>query len=41
MKKKDIILGIGIIAAALLMLLVMQRNSGEEGDKIQVTLDGA
>ena len=40
MKKKDIILGIGIIAAALLMLLVMQRNSGEEGDKIQVTLDG-
>ena len=40
MKKKDIILGIGIIAAALLMMLVMQRNSGEEGDKIQVTLDG-
>ena len=40
MKKKDIILGIGIIAAALLMLLVMHRNSGEEGDKIQVTLDG-
>lgn len=40
MKKKDIILGIGIIAVALLMLLVMQINRGEEGDRIQVTLDG-
>ena len=40
MKKKDIILGIGIIAAALLMLLVMQINRGEEGDLIQVTMDG-
>ena len=40
MKKKDIILGIGIIAVALLMLLFMQINRGEEGDRIQVTLDG-
>ena len=40
MKKKDIILGIGIITVALLMLLFMQINRGEEGDRIQVTLDG-
>lgn len=40
MKKKDIILGIGIIAVALLMLLFMQINRGEEGNRIQVTLDG-
>ena len=40
MKKKDIILGIGIIAAALLMLLVLQINRGEEGNRIQVILDG-
>ncbi len=40
MKKKDIILGSGIIAAALLMLLVLQINRGEEGNRIQVILDG-
>lgn len=40
MKKKDIILGIGIIVAALLMLLVLQINRGEEGNRIQVILDG-
>ena len=40
MKKKDIILGIGIIAAVLLMLLVLQINRGEEGNRIQVILDG-
>ena len=40
MKKKDIILGIGMITVALLMLLFMQINRGEEGDRIQVTLDG-
>ena len=40
MKMKDIILGIGIIAAALLMLLVLQINRGEEGNRIQVILDG-
>lgn len=40
MKKKDIILGIGIIATALLMLLVLQINRGEEGNRIQVILDG-
>ena len=40
MKKKDIILGIGIIAVALLMLLVLQINRGEEGNRIQVILDG-
>lgn len=40
MKKKDIILGIGMIAAALLMLLVLQINRGEEGNRIQVILDG-
>ena len=40
MKKKDIILGIGIIAVALLMLLVLQISRGEEGNRIQVILDG-
>ena len=40
MKKKDIILGIGIIAVALLMLLVLQINRREEGNRIQVILDG-
>ena len=40
MKKKDLILGAGIIVIALAMLLVMQLTRGEEGNQIQVTLDG-
>ena len=33
-------LGAGIIVIALAMLLVMQLTRGEEGNQIQVTLDG-
>ena len=40
MKKKDLMLGAGIIVIALAMLLVMQLTRGEEGNQIQVTLDG-
>ena len=40
MKKKDLILGAGIIVIAFAMLLVMQLTRGEEGNQIQVTLDG-
>ena len=40
MKKKDLILGAGIIVIALAMLLVMQLTRGEEGNQIRVTLDG-
>jgi hypothetical protein len=40
MKKKDLILGAGIIVIALAMLLVMQLTRGEEGNQIQITLDG-
>ena len=40
MKKKDLILGAGIIVIALAMLLVMQLTRGEEGNQIQVTLNG-
>ena len=40
MKKKDLILGAGIIVIALAMLLVMQLTRGEEGKQIRVTLDG-
>lgn len=34
MKKKDLILGAGIIVIALAMLLVMQLTRGEEGNQI-------
>ena len=40
MKKKDLILGAGIIVIALAMLLVMQLTRGEEGNQIRVMLDG-
>ena len=40
MKKKDLILGAGIIVIALAMLLVMQLTRGEEGNQIQITLNG-
>lgn len=40
MKKKDMMLGAGIIVIALAMLLVMQLTRGEEGNQIQITLDG-
>ena len=40
MKKKDLILGAGIIVIALAMLLVMRLTRGEEGNQIRVTLDG-
>lgn len=40
MKKKDLILGAGIIVIALAMLLGMQLTRGEEGNQIRVTLDG-
>lgn len=33
-------LGAGIIVIALAMLLVMQLTRGEEGNQIQITLDG-
>ena len=40
MKKKDLILGAGIIVIAFAMLLVMQLTRGEEGNQIRVMLDG-
>lgn len=40
MKKKDLILGAGIIVIALAMLLGMQLTRGEEGNQIRVMLDG-
>ena len=40
MKKKDRLFGAGIIIVALVMLLAMQLTRGEEGNQIQITLDG-
>lgn len=40
MKKKDMVLGIGIVVIALIMLLIMQMTRTEEGNRIQITLDG-
>lgn len=40
MKKKDLLFGAGIIIVALVMLLAMQLTRGEEGNQIQITLDG-
>lgn len=40
MKKKDLLFGVGIIIVALVMLLAMQLTRGEEGNQIQITLDG-
>lgn len=40
MKKKDLLFGAGVIIVALVMLLAMQLTRGEEGNQIQITLDG-
>ena len=40
MKMKDMVLGIGIVVIALIMLLIMQMTRTEEGNRIQITLDG-
>lgn len=34
------VLGIGIVVIALIMLLIMQMTRTEEGNRIQITLDG-
>lgn len=40
MKKNDVILGGGILITALLLFLVMHLTRGEEGNQIQITVDG-
>lgn len=40
MKKKDFLLGGGILAVALVMFLVMKVTGSEAGKRIQVTVDG-
>lgn len=40
MKKNDVILGGGILIAALLLFLVMHLIRGEDGNQIQITVDG-
>lgn len=40
MKKNDVILGGGILIVALLLFLVMHLTRGEEGNQIQITVDG-
>ena len=40
MKKKDFMLGGGILAVALALLLVMKVTGSEAGNRIQVTVDG-
>ena len=40
MKKKDFLLGGGILAVALALLLVMKVTGSEAGNRIQVTVDG-
>ena len=40
MKKNDVILGGGILIAALLLFLVMHLTRGEDGKQIQITVDG-
>lgn len=39
-KKKDFLLGGGILAVALALLLVMKVTGSEAGNRIQVTVDG-
>lgn len=41
MKRNDVILGGGILIAALLLFLVMHLTRGEDGNQIQITVDGA
>lgn len=40
-KKKDFLLGGGILAVALVLFLVMKVTGSEAGNRIQVTVDGA
>ncbi|RHS76565.1 NusG domain II-containing protein [Firmicutes bacterium AM43-11BH] len=40
MKKNDVVLGGGILAIALVLFLVMHLTRGEEGNQIQITVDG-
>lgn len=40
MKKKDLILGVGVIVIALAMMLIMHLTRGEDGNQIQITVDG-
>lgn len=40
MKKNDVILSGGILIVALLLFLVMHLTRGEEGNQIQITVDG-
>ncbi len=40
MKKKDFLLGGGILAVALVLFLVMKVTGSEAGNRIQVTVDG-
>ena len=40
MKKKDFLLGGGILAVALVLFLVMRVTGSEAGNRIQVTVDG-
>lgn len=39
-KKKDFLLGGGILVVALVLFLVMRVTGSEEGSRIQVTVDG-
>ena len=40
-KKKDFLLGGGILAVAIVLFLVMRVTGSESGNRIQVTVDGA
>ena len=40
-KKKDFLLGGGILAVAIVLFLVMRVTRSESGNRIQVTVDGA
>ena len=40
MKKNDVVLGGGILSIALVLFLVMHLTRGEEGNQIQITVDG-
>jgi len=39
-KKKDILLGVGIVIAALILFLVMRITGGSDGSQIRITVDG-
>lgn len=40
MKKKDLILGVGVIVIALVMMLIMHLTRSEDGNQIRITVDG-